>query len=230
VASHTFYPMAGVIFDKAGNLYGTALGASAGGAVFQLTRPSVTGGVWTETDLYIFPLAGDEGFNPRASLIFDDAGNLYGTATAGGDLECGDGESGCGTVFELSPPSIPGGAWTETTIYVFTGLDGNYPWGRLVFDKQGNLYGTTAAGGNYFCASNDSGCGTVFELSPPSLQGDPWTETPLYTFTGGDDGGFPVGGLVFGKLGALYGTAVQGGNLSCNPQMPGCGTVFAVLP
>jgi uncharacterized repeat protein (TIGR03803 family) len=228
--SETFYPLAGVILDKAGNLYGTTFDGNPGGAVFELTPPSKPGGAWVETVLYTFNLSGDAGLNPRSSLIFDKAGNLYGTASVGGDYDCGIGDAGCGTVFELTPPSIQGGAWTETTIYVFTGLDGNYPWGRLIFDKLGNLYGTTALGGGYFCASGDSGCGTVFELSPPSLPGEPWTEVTLYTFTDAGDGGFPVGGLVFGKLGALYGTAGQGGNLSCNPDMPGCGTVFGVLP
>jgi uncharacterized repeat protein (TIGR03803 family) len=111
-----------LIFDQAGNLYGTTL----------------YGG--TRTVLYSF-LGGSDGAMPQAGLIFDKAGNLYGTTSEGGDAAC---NGGCGTTFELSPES--GGAWTESLLYSFQGedsSDGAYPRFGLILDQAGNLYGTT---------------------------------------------------------------------------------------
>jgi uncharacterized repeat protein (TIGR03803 family) len=147
------FPGGGVIFDAAGNLYGTTFlgGASGFGTVFELSPNP--GGTWTETVLYSFR-GGLDAANPDAStLTFDKAGNLYGETAVGGNDRCG----GCGVVFELSP--IGGGSWTETVLYRFDGTDGEFPWVGLVFDAAGNIYGTTQSGGAY-------GNGVVFELKP----------------------------------------------------------------
>ena len=159
-ASHIFestnadgaHPLGGLISDGAGNLYGTTYGNDGYngygyGTVFELTR---TNGGWREKVLHIFN--GTDGAGPRASLILDAAGNLYGTTVGGGTY-------GYGTVFELTP--IAGGGWTERVLHNFNndGTDGAYPYGGLIFDGAGNLYGTTAWGGTY-------GNGTVFEITP----------------------------------------------------------------
>lgn len=142
--------------------------------------------------LYRFHGTGD-GANPAASLIADRAGNLYGTTEYGGG-------SFYGTVFELSPPGSPGGAWTETTLYSFANDgDGARPTAGLILDERGNLYGTTSD-------CNAGGYGEVFQLSPPGVQGGAWTETVLYSFTGGADGAYPAGGVIFDGSGNLYGT------------------------
>src|SRR5580698_3902845 len=130
-----------------------------------------------------------DGMNPVAGLIADNSGNLYGTTRVGGPYgypAC----PGCGTVFELSPNSD--GSWTESVIYAFCAnfdgacLDGAFPEAALVMDSTGNLYGTTAGGGSgggaRGCQDALAGCGTVFELSPPTILGGAWTETVLYNF------------------------------------------------
>ncbi len=161
------------------------------------------------------------GNTPMGGLVADAAGNLYGTTEYGGAniSQCLWSTKGCGTVFELSPGSS--GAWTETILYNFTGAsDGGIPMGSLIFDAKGNLYGTTARGGN------TSSSGTVFELSPSS--GGGWTETTLHIFTGAPDGQSPFAGLVIDSKGNLYGTTLYGGVDDCN-TLP-CGTVFEISP
>jgi uncharacterized repeat protein (TIGR03803 family) len=179
---------AGVIFDSAGNLYGTTLGGQ--GTVFELTHSS---NGWAQRILHNF-VGGKDGAYPYASLIFDAAGNLYGTTRYGG-------ESGNGTVFELTPDSK--GQWTERVLYQFTGgRDGSQPWSGLILDTSGNLYGTTSGGGNSSdCAY--SSCGVVFKLTPNS--GGTWTESVLHRFDG-KDGGSPLASLIFDDAGNLYGT------------------------
>ncbi len=134
-------PYAGLIFDAAGNLYGTTYVAAAlttCGTVFELTPKA--GGGWTEKVLHSFNLNGTDGAYPYASLIFDAAGNLYGTTSAGGT-------HGNGTVFELSPKQ--GGGWTEKVLHSFriAARTGMRPQAGLIFDAAGNLYGTTSEGG-----------------------------------------------------------------------------------
>lgn len=199
-------PYSNLIADKSGNLCGTTVdgGASSGlgvGVVFEL---SPVDGNWSETVLYAFQGGGD-GANPWSGLLLDTSGNLYGTtAGGGGATTC---EGGCGTVFELSPPAISGEAWTETVLYRFQGgSDGSGPWyASLIFDKAGNLYGTTRFGG-----ASTSSLGTVFELSPPTGGGNSWTETILHSFTGSGDGASPLSGLLLGKGGILYWNDVAG--------------------
>jgi uncharacterized repeat protein (TIGR03803 family) len=132
---------------------------------------------------------GIDGIYPKAGVIMDEAGNLYGTTEGGGTGTCYG--NGCGTVFELAPDGA------ETILYSFTGGDGAFP-GSLIRDQAGNLYGTTSEGGTY-----DSG--TIFELSPDG------TETLLYSFHGGGDGAFPMGGVIADSAGNLYGAAEGGG-------------------
>ncbi len=188
-------PFGSLAMDGAGNLYGTTqadLFSCNCGTVFQL---SPGGGRWTETVLHKFN--GDDGRYPRAGLILDAAGNLYGTAFQGGP-NCG--ASGCGTVFELSPGA---GSWTETTLYNFQDPpDANEPEAPLILDSAGNLYGTTTAGGSYYN-------GTVFALSPKL--GGGWTETVLFSFDRLISGERPMSGLILDRAGDLYGTTSIGG-------------------
>lgn len=216
-----------LIADHAGNLYGTTeLGGIAdNGTVFELSLPTVKGGKWTETVLYSFA-GGSDGLAPNPGLILDNSGNLYGTTFDGGNCHYY-----CGVVFQLSPPTVQGGAWTETVLHAFGGSgssDGGGPTSSLVFDKTGNLYGVADFGGNVTCS-----CGVVFQLSPPSSQGDPWTETVIYNFRGIPDGAFPASPLTFDQQGNLYGTTTEGGTGPCNDgegTILGCGIMFEVSP
>ncbi len=205
-------PYTGLIFDAAGNLYGTTYygGIHGGGTVFELSPRE--GGGWTETVLHSFG-NGTDGQNPVANLIFDGAGNLYGTTWVGGI-------HGYGTVFELSPRE--GGGYTETVLHSFgNGTDGSKPVAGMIFDGAGNLYGTTSYGGIHDTCPEGT-CGTVFELSP--RQGGGWTETVLHSFGNGTDGQNPyTGGLIFDAAGNLYGTTYGGG-------IYGEGTVFEMTP
>jgi uncharacterized repeat protein (TIGR03803 family) len=184
-------PEAELIFDQAGNLYGTtgAGGQNGNGVVFQLT-PAGSG--WTENVLYSFA-GGVDGQNPYASLIRDSAGNLYGTTSS--------------AAYELSPPS---GGWTFSVIYNI-GSGVGY-CSSLAMDASGNLYGTTESGGPY-------GTGTVFKLAPSS---GGWTPTVLYEFDRGG-GSNPLGGVIGDEKGNLYGTNLYGGAY-------GGGVVFELTP
>lgn len=166
-----------------------------------------------ETVLYSFGTNPNDGTLPNGGLIFDKTGSLYGTTQRGGSVCSED----CGTVFELSP--LPDGTWQETVLYNFCsgGLqnvcpDGQNPHAGLIFDANGNLYGTTTYGGANFDG------GTVFELSPPPAPGGNWTETVLWNFGNPGDGRYPEGKVALDLLGNLYGTTSDGGN--------GAGIVF----
>jgi uncharacterized repeat protein (TIGR03803 family) len=206
-------PVSAVVFDGAGNLYGTTAqggmydcpsNESGCGVVFEIS-PSDSG--WVETVLYSFT-GGADGAAPEAGLAWDASGNLYGTTRAGGDLTACL-TIGCGVVFELSPSST---GWQETVLHTFTGAaDGGYPQASVIFDANGNLYGTTVAGGNGVGSCtiyNVPGCGVVFELSPSS---NGWGETVVHEFSGGNDGAAPKAGLTFNSAGDLFGTAAGGG-------------------
>jgi hypothetical protein len=237
-------PAGGVVFDKAGNLYGADTSGGSGGCpnqgcgmVFQVSPPAQKGGAWTETSIYAFQgvLKGaTDGFTPAGGLIIDGQGNLYGTTAYGGNGPCillGT-RAGCGIVYELSPPAQQGGQWTYTILYNFQGgNDGYFPWGNLVFDSQGTIYGATQFGGGEGTTCNyiyGGQCGTVFKMSPPKTKGGNWTEKVLHRFKSGRDGANPNGGLVFDTNGTIYGTTYGGGNESGNCGSGGCGTVFAL--
>jgi uncharacterized repeat protein (TIGR03803 family) len=192
-------PLVGLISDAAGNLYGTTRsgGKDNCGVVFKLTPNS--GGTWTESVLHSFVESASDGCSPVAGLIFDAAGDLYGTTGIGG--------IGCGVVFELTPNAH--GAWGETILYFFGDkrfADGCIPEGNLIFDTAGNLYGTTQTSTE---AAEGGPQGTVFKLAP-NADGS-WTETILFGFDA-QSGNSPLAGLIFDHSGNLYGTANgQGG-------------------
>jgi uncharacterized repeat protein (TIGR03803 family) len=223
---HTFgygkdgiYPDAGLISDGHGTMYGTTSsgGTDDNGTVFRLSPPKA-GSSWTETPIYSFQGGGTDGWSPEASLVMDANDALYGTTSAGG-------ENNVGAVFKVTPPDGGHGPWTESVIYSFTGgADGEEPEASLIFDSSGSLYGTTFGGG---VTGGQCGCGTVFELTPPSGGSGLWTENTLYTFTDGTDGAEPRANLISDSTGALYGTTTAGGTQTeCAGELPGCGTVF----
>jgi len=216
-------PDGALFLDKAGDLYGTTLMGGVGactsgpysgcGTAFELFPNG------SEQILHFFA-GGNDGAEPYGALIPDGNGNLYSMTYEGGGTSCGG--QGCGVVFELSPAG--NGSWTETIIHTFAGSpDGGYPNGNLIFDNAGNLYGTTALGGDSTYCSG--GCGTAFELSP---QGNgTWSEQILYSFLGDRDGAAPGSTLVL-QNNSLYGTTEQGGgSKKCTG---GCGTIFELVP
>jgi len=213
-------PSTGMIFDSAGNLYGTTSGGGIhdGGMVFELSPRA--GGGWTETVLHYFG-GGRDGWYPYSDLIMDSAGNLYGATMYGGIYTTHCMGNGCGVVFELSPRQ--GGGWSEKVLHNFGNLegpDGQAPGGSLVFDGNGNLYGTTYIGGIHTSCDNGVGCGTVFELSP--REDGTWSESVLHSFGNGSDGTFP-NGLIIDTAGNLYGTTSSGG-------IRDAGSVFELSP
>lgn len=210
------FPYSALVADPAGNLYGTALIGGACdlcGTIFRLTRPHGRGGSWTESTLHSF--SGIDGANPFGKLLFHDDGNLYGTTYTGGTY-------GAGVAYELNPGKGPNAPWTIKVLYNFTGgSDGAFPLTDLVSDKAGRFYGTTISGG----ADNN---GVVFQLAAPAKHGAPWTETAIYSFTGGSDGAAPNDGVSLDGHGKLVGVANVGGDPSCSGG--GCGTVYQLKP
>jgi uncharacterized repeat protein (TIGR03803 family) len=207
-------PYAGLTMDSAGNLYGTTYdgGTYGGGTVFKMTHKS-TG--WIFTPLYSF--GGADGANPGARVTIGRDGTLYGTTAFGGSTNHG-------TVFRLQPPTGPCRSfqcpWTETVLYSFQGgSGGGLPiFGDLAFDQQGNIYGTTNAGGYDGSKCYGLGCGTVFKLTH---SGGSWSYSQVYAFQGAGDGCFPYTGVILDASGNLYGTAA-----ACGPN--NTGVVFKV--
>ena len=243
-----------LVFDAAGNIYGTTLGSDrctiACGNVYKLTH---TGDTWTENVLYTF----SNGSNPQSGVIFDHAGNLYGTTKDGG-------ANFTGSVYKLSPS---GSGWTKQDVYSFSFLgdvDGQRPYGGVTFDAHGNLYGTTTirgpqgggtafkltpsaggwtftllhafagdygpfdtptldAQGNVYGTSYRTGLGQVFKLTPSS---GGWIFADLHDFTG-PDGYYPIGSVALDAQGNLFGTTFYGGSGSC---FNGCGVVWEITP
>jgi uncharacterized repeat protein (TIGR03803 family) len=187
------FPYAGVVEDSAGNIYGTtsAGGASNKGAVFKI-EPS-----GTETLLYSFK-GGEDGASPYGGLLRNAAGDLFGTASAGGIATGNCFPSGCGVVFLVTSTG------TEHILYRFAGSpDAASPFAGLIVDSSDNVYGTTYNGGTGACTN---GCGTIFEIDKAGK------ETVLYSFQGyPNDGAFPLGGVVRDSTGDLYGTTTYGG-------------------
>jgi len=205
-------PIAGVIRDADGNLYGTTtVGGDVGacppdgcGVVFRLDK---TG---KETVLHSFK-GGADGVSPYAGVIRDAEGNLYGTTYGDGGIGCGG--YGCGVVFKLDATG------KETVLHRFKGgADGASPYAGVIQDAKGNLYGTTYGGGGTGCSG--IGCGVVFKLEPTDK------EIVLYRFKGEPDGWGPQAGVIQDARGDLYGTTYAGGSLSCDGQAKQCGTVF----
>lgn len=197
----------GVVLDDAGSLYGTTArgGSSGAGTVFKLTYSPGSG--WTEDILYNFQY-GNDGGDSYAGLIFDQSGNLYGTVPDGG-------QGGGGTVFELTPS---GSGWNFALVYSFTGNEFCGPWGPLVMDRAGSLYGTTYCDGA-------NGAGNVFKLTP---SGGGWTYTSLHDFsTDRHDGSNPIGNVILDSHGNLYGTTSNGGT-GC--RYNNCGVVWEITP
>ena len=246
-------PFAGtLVLDQAGNIYGTTpIGGAYGyGVVFEL---ALSGGSWTETVLWNFT-GGSDGSYPLSGVIFDSAGNLYGTASGIG--------GGGASVYELSPS---GSGWTHKTLYTFSGEDIACPSGGVTMDAQGNLYGTTGglgscgdggevyeltlSDGNWTVARRHTfqayigpvetptldaqgnlydtipsqglggGPGEVFKVTPP---GNGWIYTDFYEFNG-STAGYPFSGVIFDSSGNLYGTASEGGQY-------GEGIVWEITP
>jgi uncharacterized repeat protein (TIGR03803 family) len=206
-------PYSTLIFDKLGNLYGTTEYSATGwGTVFELAPPTTAGASWSETILFNFPIDGTRGAQPQGKLVFDGTGNLYGTTLLGGSV------NSIGTVFRLHPPATAGGVWNQAILHNFGIVSGDgYNPGTALMLRDGVVYGTTQAGGS-------NGIGTVFQLA---AQGGHWTETVLYSFTGGSDGSFPAGGLIRDSAGNLYGTTFRGGISACSG---GCGAIYELSP
>src|SRR5450631_3502 len=215
--------MAGLISDAEGNLYGTTMYGGEHcdanfflgcGTVFELSPQA--NGKWRLRTLHTF-LGGTDGANPYAGLVFDSAGNLYGTTLTGGNPDLG--AMGYGTVFELQHI---GNNWQETVLHSFHIRDGAYPMAPLTWGPDGALYGTTSAGGHRHCTAyhlNLFGCGMVFRLKQyPSG----WWEERVHVFNG-MDGAQPYGGVTFDQAGNLYGTTSEGGTLGL---IQGGGTVY----
>jgi len=222
-------PTTTLALGKDGALYGAAPGGTGGfsGCVFRLAPPAVPGGAWIESTIYTF--LSSSGVNALSILSAD--GVLYGTTANGGSRSC-FGNAGCGTVFELQPPPTPGGAWTGTTLYQFSGgSDGATPV-ALVAGAHGVLYGVTSYGGGSTClATVNPGCGVIFALTPPAAPGGTWTEHVLYSFAADADGSSPSA-LKVSKAGdreILFGATAAGGDVNCPGSLgQGCGVAFAL--
>ncbi|MBA3915386.1 MAG: hypothetical protein H0X25_16340, partial [Acidobacteriales bacterium] len=208
-------PLGNLVFDKSGDLYGlTQEGGIHGcyynaqdvgcGTLFKLT---FAGGGWTESILYRFSPS-EGGLQLSGSLVLDAAGNFYSTTNESTGL--------LGSIFQLSAAS---GQWADTIVHTFTGgSDGSYLNAPLLVDQAGNIYGTTLEGG-------PANHGLVFEFMPAG--GNQWTETILYSFSGGSDGGAPRTGLTTDRSGNLYGGTAAGGT-GCGGS--GCGVIFKLTP
>jgi len=160
------------------------------GTVFELAPPAAGQTSWTETVLHRFT-GGADGGQPRGSLLLLPSGVLYGTTGYAGSF-------GAGTIFRLTPPGTGKTIWKETVLYSFKGTtDGYDPNGAMARDKTGNLYGITENGGQ--------GIGVIFQLTPPASGQKTWTETPLYSFSGGTGGEYPAGGVLLSNSGSLFG-------------------------
>ncbi len=203
-----FSPFGGVVFDQAGNLYGTAQGGPLNaGTVYKLTPNN---GSWSKSTIFVFDYGGSSGAEPDASLLIDSSGNLYGTTQA-----AGEGQNG--TVFELTPSN---GGWNFNLLYSFSGVGINDgPQTPLTQDAAGNLYGTNYGGGPL-------GYGNVFKLTHTNGS---WAYTSLHDFDG-PDGRWPLSKVVIDAQGHLYGTTTFGGLQNPACIFGECGVVWEITP
>jgi uncharacterized repeat protein (TIGR03803 family) len=223
-------PTGGLTVDASGTIYGTTFGDFGGrcgtqcGTVFKMKN---TGRGWILSTLYKFA-GGADGANPWAGVVFGPDGALYGTTEFGGYACPSDdfNESGCGLVYRLTPPPAVCNSsncrWRETVLYNFLGdyTDGAFPMGRVAFDQDGNIYGTTLSGGHFTPCVYFGWCGTIYKLTRSNGS---WTESLPYRFTGGSDGASPYVGPIRDAAGNFYGVATFGGS-------GGNGTVFQLTP
>ena len=213
-------PVAGVVADASGALYGTtqmggstAYSQNGAGVVFKLTPPHSGQQAWTETVLAAFK--GADGAFPNAGLTPDGAGGFYTTTYGGGHF-------GEGAVVHVTPPVQGATRWKVQVLHSFANADGAEPLSNLFLDAHGVLYGTTPSGG-------PSGRGVVFSLTPTSKTR--WHFQILYAFTGGPDGGNPFAGVVEDTAGNLYGTTNTGGITPCtSDESAGCGVIYELSP
>ena len=266
-----------LIFDHSGNIYGTTVAGGSGewGAVYKLTHAN---GHWTESVLYNFT-GQDDGGTPSGGVIFDNAGNLWGTTSSGGWNSLPD-FYGPGVLYELTPN---GSGWTDHTIYKFTDSSGDagIPVASLVLASDGTMYGTSSMGGSGLCTYNTyyQGCGTVFTVAQQSVAPlffnfPVASETPgmsgptasvtldsqrnvygtafaagqfdagsvfkltfpnygyssLHDFTGHSDGGYPSSNVVIDSSGNMFGTGMAGGNSTICTMQGGCGVIWQITP
>jgi hypothetical protein len=203
----------GVTFDSHGNLWGATAsggycqrfqGGSCFGTLFELMPPAEAGNAWSETVVHRFSNLDQ---NPGSGVVFDQAGALYGITY----VEVYRFMSGALTVIGTFDDNVP---------HAYA------PTGGVVVDASGNVFGVSAAGGQF-------GDGTVYKLTPPAGGNNPWPQTILHSFAGGSDGWNPEGPLTLAPNGALYGTTQIGGNQGCNLFGPeggtGCGIVFEIV-
>jgi uncharacterized repeat protein (TIGR03803 family) len=205
-------PGARLTVDRRGNVYGMAptAGAYGSGTIYKIHQSD--SGDWILKVIHAFTGGADGGTGSAGRMVLRH-NQLYGAATTGGTY-------GSGIVFELTPKGVQEGVeesvgeWHFRTIYSFRGQpDGVFPYGALLFDASGNIYGTTYYGG-------DNGIGTVYKLSPQPI--GEWDENVLYSFQDAPDGNSPISNLVFGGGGDLYGTTSEGGL--------GSGVIFKLSP
>jgi uncharacterized repeat protein (TIGR03803 family) len=197
-----------VVFDQAGNLYGTTPdgGAYQEGVVYQLSPGQQQ---WNFTVIHPFTGGDDGAVGSLGPLLVDTHGTIYGVTELGGKY-------GAGVAFSMSKA---GNTWNFTTLYAFQGLpDAGFPYGGVIADARGTLYGTTYFGGV-------NGLGSVFEIAAGATVKTPWQESVLYSFQGDTDSSFPTSALVFDAAGNLFGTGSTGGNPSCD-----CGAIFELTP
>ena len=198
----TFWPQGTLIEDAKGNLYGTTRGGGTYGVgtVLELSPPAVSGGAWTTTILYSFVPYGSGGWVPISDLVQDKAGAFYGTTYNGGNPTCN-----CGVVYKLVPPTVTGGAWTESQLYAFPydSTHGRLPANAaLALTATGTLYGVTIQGGTW-------NSGVIYQLT--TKNGKTYTEKDLYSFGDQGDGSTPNGPIALDSKGNLYGVTLWGG-------------------
>lgn len=241
-------PVGGLYADASGNLYGAAFSGGntssaciadslkGCGLIYKLTK---SGSTWTNTPIYQFS-GGSDGIGPVGNLIGDASGALYGVTEGGGCTPTLFYPIGCGIVFKLTPPTS-GTTWTRSILATFQGgsTDGAEPLGPVARDAAGNIYGITQYGGlrpsgvydpcgTLPNGAGDGLCGTAFKLTY-SASGNSYTKSILHFFVDGSDGSIPSGGVVIDSKGNVYGTTLQGGNISSNCTQfgySGCGVVF----